>query len=154
MKKQSIILFTAMAAIVIAFNAGSNYVYANEAKPLKSTTAKMKPAVAKKIEFDNDRPSIRKAYYDNLNQLADALKDEKYAVTLRGHADSVGRYKYNWVLSDNRAISVKNYLISKGIAKERIITTPFGSTVPIASNKTAAGRQKNRRVEIELKEIN
>ncbi|SDZ97169.1 OmpA family protein [Pedobacter hartonius] len=110
-------------------------------------------ALPRKLEYDNAKPVIRSIYYSNLDQLAKTIKDDNYAVSLRGHADSVGRYKYNWVLSDNRAISVKKYLVSKGVKEDRIVTTPYGSTVPVASNKTAAGRQKNRRVEIELKKI-
>jgi outer membrane protein OmpA-like peptidoglycan-associated protein len=110
-------------------------------------------AIPKKLEYDNNKESIRRAYYANLDQLVKTIKDNNYAVSLRGHADSIGKYKYNWVLSDKRAINVKDYLVSKGIKEDRIVTTPFGSTVPIATNKTAAGRQKNRRVEIELRKI-
>jgi outer membrane protein OmpA-like peptidoglycan-associated protein len=110
-------------------------------------------AVPKKLEYDNNKESIRRAYFANLDQLVKTIKDNNYAVSLRGHADSIGKYKYNWVLSDKRAISVKDYLVSKGIKEDRIVTTPFGSTVPIATNKTPAGRQKNRRVEIELRKI-
>ncbi len=82
------------------------------------------------------------------------MVDEKYVVSLRGHADSVGSYKPNWMLSEKRAIKVKDYLVSKGVDQSKVITIPFGSTIPIANNKTAAGRQKNRRVEIKLKGIN
>jgi outer membrane protein OmpA-like peptidoglycan-associated protein len=110
-------------------------------------------AVPKKLEYDNNKESIRRAYFANLDQLVKTIKDNNYAVSLRGHADSIGKYKYNWVLSDKRAISVKDYLVSKGIKEDRIVTTPFGSTVPVATNKTPAGRQKNRRVEIELRKI-
>jgi outer membrane protein OmpA-like peptidoglycan-associated protein len=109
--------------------------------------------MTKNLEYDFDKPSIRSDYYQKLDQLAKTIKDENFAVSLRGHADSIGRYKYNWMLSEYRAVSVKKYLVSKGVKPERIVTTPFGSTVPIATNKTAAGRQKNRRVEIGLKKI-
>jgi len=121
----------------------------NEPAKTKSRVA----AIPKKLEYDNNKESIRRRYYANLDQLAKSIKDNNYAVSLRGHADSIGKYKYNWVLSDKRAISVKNYLVSKGVSKDNIVTTPFGSTVPIATNKTAEGRQKNRRVEIELRKI-
>ncbi|HEX8608889.1 MAG TPA: OmpA family protein, partial [Pedobacter sp.] len=107
----------------------------------------------KKLEYDFNKPSVRDAYFKKLDQLAEAVISEDYAVSLKGHADAIGAYKYNWVLSDKRAISVKDYLVSKGVKGDRIVTTPYGSTVPIATNKTAAGRQKNRRVEIELKKI-
>ena len=54
------------------------------------------------------------------------------------------------MLSDNRAVTVKNYFISKGIAESRINAAGHGETMPIADNKTAAGRQQNRRVELLL----
>ena len=123
-------------------------------EPAKTKSKAAVVAVPKKLEYDNNRESIRKAYYANLDQLAKTIKENNYAVSLRGHADSIGKYKYNWVLSDKRAINVKKYLVSKGISEDKIVTTPFGSTVPIATNKTPEGRQKNRRVEIELKKIN
>lgn len=110
--------------------------------------------LTKNIEYATAKPTIRDTYYENLDKLAKVITEENYAVSLRGHADAIGGYKYNWVLSDKRAISVKEYLVSKGVKSSNIITTPYGSTVPIASNKTVAGRQKNRRVEIQLKKIN
>ncbi|MBC7915848.1 MAG: OmpA family protein [Pyrinomonadaceae bacterium] len=115
--------------------------------------SKLLAEVTKNVEYDNAKASIRKSYYSNLNSLAKIIVKDGYAVSLRGHADSIGKYKPNWVLSDKRATAVKNYLIKRGVKEDLIIATPYGSTVPIASNKTLKGRQKNRRVEIELKEI-
>jgi outer membrane protein OmpA-like peptidoglycan-associated protein len=109
-------------------------------------------ALPKVLEYDFAKPVIRKSYYANLDRLAQAAIKDNYLVALAGHADSIGSYKPNWVLSDKRAIQVKEYLVSKGVKEDRIVTTPFGSTVPIVSNKTAEGRQKNRRVEITLKD--
>lgn len=109
--------------------------------------------VTRNLEYDFSKASIRPAYYANLDRLAKVMVDDNYVVTLRGHADSVGKYKPNWVLSEKRAVAVKDYLVSKGVKKDHIVATPFGSTVPIATNKTAEGRQKNRRVEIKLKEL-
>jgi outer membrane protein OmpA-like peptidoglycan-associated protein len=109
--------------------------------------------VTRNLEYDFSKASVRAAYYNNLNKLAKVVIDDDYVVSLRGHADSIGSYKPNWVLSEKRAVAVKDYLISKGVKKDRIVAIPFGSTIPIATNKTAEGRQKNRRVEIKLKEI-
>lgn len=109
--------------------------------------------VTKNLEYDFAQASVRAAYFSNLNKLAKLVIDENYVISLRGHADSIGQYKPNWVLSEKRAVAVKDYLISKGVKKDRIVAIPYGSTIPIASNKTAEGRQKNRRVEIKLKEI-
>jgi len=125
--------------------------------PKSAALSKKTTAIAaqvKILEYDTDKPLIRDVYYRNLDELVKTIRANDYAVALRGHADSRGKYKYNWVLSDKRAISVKDYLVSKGVKENRIVTTPFGSSMPIATNSTAAGRQKNRRVEIELKKIN
>ncbi|WP_158799989.1 OmpA family protein [Pedobacter sp. L105] len=150
------IIFTSFALLLFfTVNAGSGPLKSKNPKvPGKSSKAAALAALTKNLEYGSDKAAIRSNYYSNLDKLAETIKQDDYAVSLRGHADSIGRYKYNWVLSDNRAISVKKYLVSKGVKEDRIVTTPFGSTIPIASNKTEAGRQKNRRVEIELKKIN
>jgi outer membrane protein OmpA-like peptidoglycan-associated protein len=150
------IITTSLAAVLLIASVavGKKNLPAKEAKGTSmNTNAIVLADLTKNLEYDNAKPLIRKAYYSNLDKLAKAIKEDNYAVSLRGHADSVGKYKYNWMLSDDRAVSVKKYLVSKGVKEDRIVTTPFGSTVPIASNKTPEGRQKNRRVEIELKKI-
>jgi outer membrane protein OmpA-like peptidoglycan-associated protein len=127
----------------------------NKTKPVTKTIKAHKTSVAvaliRNLEYDNAQPLIRDKYFSDLDALAETVKKENYTLTIRGHADSVGKYKYNWVLSDKRALSVKDYLLSKGVKEDKIVTTPFGSTVPIASNKTPEGRQRNRRVEISIK---
>jgi OOP family OmpA-OmpF porin len=67
-----------------------------------------------------------------------------------GHTDSVGSDAYNQKLSVRRAEAIKAYLVSKGIEKNRIYTEGKGEKQPVADNKTAEGRAKNRRVEIEV----
>ena len=67
-----------------------------------------------------------------------------------GHTDSVGNDAYNQKLSVRRAESVKAYLVTKGIEKNRIYTEGKGEKQPVADNKTKEGRAKNRRVEIEV----
>lgn len=104
----------------------------------------------KNLEYDFSRSMIRTTYYDKLDQLAKYLTEKNTAVALRGYADSTGNFKSNWNLSEKRAVVVKSYLIKKGVADNKIVTTPFGSTKPIATNKTAKGRQRNRRVEIKI----
>ena len=71
-------------------------------------------------------------------------------LAIDGHTDNVGSDEMNQTLSDNRAASVKIYLVSKGVAESRITATGHGETMPIADNKTAAGRQQNRRSELTL----
>jgi outer membrane protein OmpA-like peptidoglycan-associated protein len=71
-------------------------------------------------------------------------------LAIDGHTDNVGSDELNQKLSDNRSASVMNYLISKGVSADRITAQGHGETMPIADNKTAAGRQQNRRVELKL----
>jgi outer membrane protein OmpA-like peptidoglycan-associated protein len=67
-----------------------------------------------------------------------------------GHTDYIGSDEYNLKLSEGRAASVKTFLLKKGIDAGRVKTEGFGETTPVADNKTAAGRQKNRRVEMKV----
>jgi len=69
---------------------------------------------------------------------------------INGHTDNVGADDFNMKLSDGRAASVKNYLASKGISADRLESEGFGETMPVADNKTAAGRTQNRRVEMKV----
>ncbi|MBK6635569.1 MAG: OmpA family protein [Chitinophagaceae bacterium] len=68
-----------------------------------------------------------------------------------GHTDSQGKDEYNQTLSEERAASVRAYLVSKGIDESRLSSAGYGETTPVADNKTAAGRAKNRRVEMTLR---
>ncbi|NRT13673.1 OmpA family protein, partial [Flavobacterium sp. 14A] len=67
-----------------------------------------------------------------------------------GHTDSDGSNALNQTLSENRAAAVRNYLVEKGINADRLKSTGFGETKPIASNRTAKGKAENRRVEVSL----
>lgn len=71
-------------------------------------------------------------------------------LVIDGHTDNVGSDVMNQALSENRAAAVKNYLVSKGIEESRIVSYGHGETMPIADNKTASGRQQNRRSEMTL----
>jgi OOP family OmpA-OmpF porin len=74
-------------------------------------------------------------------------------VIATGHTDSIGTERYKQKLSERRAAAVKAYLVSKGIPASKITTIGKGETQPVATNKTAAGRQKNRRVDIEFRGV-
>ena len=88
----------------------------------------------------------------SLNEVADILKaDESLMIDIDGHTDEVGTNESNLVLSENRAASVSNYLLSKGIAETRMKSAGYGEEKPIADNKTAAGRAKNRRTEMTVR---
>ena len=107
------------------------------------------------VEFYSGSERLTPLGQRTLNQVASVL--EKYPgmpVEIAGHTDSQGDPASNMELSRKRAISVKQYLVGKGIAGANLTDVGFGQTKPIASNKTAAGRQENRRVEFHTKETN
>ncbi|HVV88003.1 MAG TPA: OmpA family protein [Kofleriaceae bacterium] len=100
------------------------------------------------IYFDTRKAKIKKISYPLLDEVAQALTDRPtMEVSIEGHTDSQGSDKFNLKLSRDRAASVRNYLISKGVDGARMVTQGFGESVPIADNRTAAGRAENRRVE-------
>jgi OOP family OmpA-OmpF porin len=102
------------------------------------------------LEFETGKSSIKPSSYPSLDRVAELLKTKNFSLKLAGHTDNVGKPAKNMVLSKDRAESVKQYMVSKGANPSRIEATGYGQTQPIASNKTAAGRQKNRRVEFTL----
>lgn len=101
------------------------------------------------IQFDTNKSVIKPIYHNELKKLADFLKEFPNAKgVIEGHTDSVGSKPSNMKLSQRRADSVRNYLIKTfGIEAGRIDAKGYGPTKPIASNKTAAGKRKNRRIE-------
>ncbi|MBQ3633059.1 MAG: OmpA family protein, partial [Paludibacteraceae bacterium] len=103
------------------------------------------------IEFETGKSTIKPKSYPLLNQIADIfIENKNYIIEVQGHTDSTGKYDFNMKLSDDRANAVRDYLIGKGVPFERMTAKGYGPDVPIADNKTAAGRQKNRRVEFNI----
>lgn len=87
-----------------------------------------------------------KVELDKLAKILAQQKDKK--IRIDGHTDATGEEKYNVWLSEKRAESVKKYLQDKGISASRLTTKGLGPSQPVADNKTADGRQRNRRVEV------
>lgn len=109
-------------------------------------------AAAKNIFFATGSSKLLAKSFKSLNDVVAALNENPtYNVQIDGHTDNTGADTMNLRLSNDRAASVKNYLVSKGIADSRLNSTGYGETTPVADNKTAAGRAKNRRVEMTLK---
>jgi len=103
------------------------------------------------ITFGVDRDEVRSEFYPTLESVAVVLKEyDKTNVRIVGHTDSTDSDSHNQTLSERRAHSVGQLLISHGIASGRVWTNGYGERYPIASNDTEQGRQANRRVEIEL----
>jgi outer membrane protein OmpA-like peptidoglycan-associated protein len=103
------------------------------------------------IYFDTGKATIRSKSYVTLDAAVKVLADyPSLRVEVSGHTDTQGKRDTNLVLSQNRADSVKAYLVGKGIADDRITTRGAGPDEPIGDNKTKAGRQMNRRIEFKL----
>ncbi len=103
------------------------------------------------ITFPTAQSSIKADFYPVLDAVGDVLKEyNKTSISISGHTDNVGRDDYNMQLSQARASSVAQYLISRGVAGGRIQATGYGKSQPIADNSTEAGRSQNRRVEIRI----
>ena len=105
------------------------------------------------VQFDINKATLRPASYKELDELANYMrwKDDQ-AIEIAGHTDNDGRPADNMRLSQQRAETVKAYLIKKGISATKVTAKGYGDTQPVADNHTADGRQKNRRTEARLKE--
>ena len=103
------------------------------------------------IEFDAGKATIKPHSFQILNLIADIfIENSNYIIEVQGHTDNTGKAELNKTLSQKRAESVMNYLIDKGVPASRLTAVGYGPDVPIADNKTKAGRAKNRRVEFKI----
>jgi len=101
------------------------------------------------VLFDTGQANLNPGASRTLDQLAAFMKENpERTIEIEGYTDSVGSDQFNQVLSERRAIAVKNALIDRQIAPNRVSARGFGKSNPVTSNDTAAGRQQNRRVEI------
>ena len=106
---------------------------------------------AQNIYFATGKATLLSKSFKGLNEVAKVLKDDaELKLAIDGHTDNVGTDNLNQKLSENRAAAVKAYLVKQGIDADRLVSAGYGETQPVADNKTAAGRQKNRRVELKL----
>ncbi len=134
-------------------------------QPAPTTPAPVTPPPAPKKEiifkavYAGTGSSHFKFDHSDLTPAGRAVEDENAAVLkenpdvkveIAGHTDSVGTEKYNQALSERRANTVYNYLVSKGISKDRFRVVGYGELKPATSNATAEGRAKNRRVELNV----
>ncbi|MDI1353517.1 MAG: OmpA family protein [bacterium] len=105
--------------------------------------------IAGKIYFETASAKLKLISNSSLDDLAEILtRNEAVSLTIEGHTDSDGEDAYNIELSQKRTESVRDYLIQKGISETRLTAIGYGETKPIADNATAAGKAKNRRVEL------
>lgn len=114
---------------------------------VEETVVKFKP----RIQFAWDSAVLDQAQQTVLKDVAKSLlADKSYKVRIEGHASSEGPVEHNNKLAQRRADSVRNFLITNGVDGSRLTATGFGSRVPVADNKTEAGRIQNRRVEFDV----
>lgn len=111
-------------------------------------------ALPSDISFASGQANIQPQFYQPLNDVASTLNEfPQTAVDIIGHADSQGAEDFNQRLSEQRAQSVQSYLLNQNVRPVRMAAIGYGETRPIADNSTAAGRARNRRVEIILTPI-
>lgn len=103
------------------------------------------------LEFESGKNIIKESSYESLEALADLLiKKGDWKLKIAGHTDSQGAEQANLILSKKRAEAVRDFLVQRGIAPERLIVQYFGEEKPIDTNDTPEGRQRNRRVEMTI----
>jgi outer membrane protein OmpA-like peptidoglycan-associated protein len=103
------------------------------------------------LEFETGKDIIKESSLPSLSELAAVLrKKSTWNLQISGHTDNVGDDQKNLILSKKRAEAVKNYMMTQGIDATRLYALYFGETMPIATNDTPEGRQKNRRVEMKI----
>ena len=122
---------------------------ANDAKKLADALAKDGHVAVYGIYFDVDKAVLRPDSETALQHILQLLRDNPtLAVEVQGHTDNTGTAARNAVLSDERAASVKQWLVEHGIAVGRLTAKGYGDSQPVGDNKTPDGRAKNRRVEL------
>jgi OOP family OmpA-OmpF porin len=122
----------------------------------KAAPASVKQAIVIQADalFDFDKSVVRPDGKKRIDEALAKLQGvDVEMVIATGHTDSIGTDAYNQKLSERRAAAVKEYLVSKGMPASKITTIGKGESQPVATNKTAEGRQKNRRVDIEFKGV-
>jgi len=122
-----------------------------DVKPTKVVVKKKTIEILEKIHFELNRATILPDSFGLLDEVAMVIVDNpQIVVRIEGHTDNVGDDNSNLRLSQNRAQAVLNYLVSRGVDRDRLIAVGFGESQPIDTNRTDAGRANNRRVEFHI----
>jgi len=101
--------------------------------------------------FDFDQYIVSETSYPLLDKIVKIMEENpELAMEISAHTDDIGSFEYNMQLSQARAQSIVDYLVSQGIEKQRLVAKGYGESRPIASNLTEDGRMKNRRVEFTI----
>ncbi|MCB9780485.1 MAG: OmpA family protein [Alphaproteobacteria bacterium] len=122
-----------------------------DVKPQKVVITKKQIEILEKVKFATGKATIDPASFGVLDEVAQVILDNPDSrVRVEGHTDNEGDDAFNLKLSQERADSVRAYLIEKGVAPERLDAKGYGETKPIDTNRTDAGRANNRRVEFHI----
>ncbi len=153
-KKQKVIIIA--SAVLIIGGIGYYFWKKNQDKKKeKPAEKKVLKDVFDNLTFETNKDVIKDVSFPYLNELADTLiSSPEWTLKIIGHTDNVGKDDSNLDLSMRRAVSVKKYLVSKGVLDSVITAEGKGETMPIASNDTEEGKSKNRRVEFTITKPN
>ena len=150
------------AAIGAAVGGGAGYYFDHQEKILREklqgtgvsvtrTESGIRLNMPGNVSFPTDEFALLPSFYETLDSVSLVLNEfDKTSIKILGHTDSTGSFQYNQTLSERRAESVKEYLVSRGVSSSRLHTNGYGPRYPLATNDTAQGRSINRRVEIEI----
>ena len=120
-------------------------------KPVDADGCTIVSVVLEGVQFENNSAELTSGSGDQLDKaVAEMQKYPHVRVEVQAHSDSSGAASYNQMLSEKRANSVRDYMVSKGVAADRLTAKGYGEDKPIASNDTREGRAKNRRVELKI----
>ncbi|MBA3829682.1 MAG: OmpA family protein [Taibaiella sp.] len=107
---------------------------------------------ARYVYFNTGKATLKPASYVSLDKIVRVMKDDpSLFIDITGYTDNVGKPEMNEELSDKRANTCRNYILSKGIAADRLTAKGYGESNPVTGNKTALGRAQNRRTEFKLR---
>ena len=98
-----------------------------------------------------DSATVKPGLYSEIDRIGNIMINyPQTSILVEGYTDSVGSEEYNMKLSNRRATAVRDLLVNKGVSSTRIRAIGYGETLPVATNDTPEGRQRNRRVEIKI----
>jgi OOP family OmpA-OmpF porin len=120
-------------------------------KPVDAEGCTIVCVVLKDVQFENNSSELTPDSTESLDKAVAAMgKYGELKIEIQAYSDSMGDAAYNQALSEKRANSVRDYMISEGVAADRLTAKGYGEANPIASNSTREGRAKNRRVELKI----
>ena len=120
-------------------------------KPVDADGCTIVSVVLEDVQFESNSSELTAGSSESLDKVVNAMNEyDQLRIEIQAHTDNMGEASYNLSLSEKRANSVRDYLIAKGVAANRMKVKGFGETQPIADNSTREGRAENRRVELKV----